>query len=59
MKNSLTNSSVAFFEFFVRAFDHRVAFVEQDDAIGDYFGAVQIVGDDDGGDFAFFLQLQD
>jgi hypothetical protein len=49
---------LAFFEFLVRAFDHSVAFVKQDDAVGDYFRAVQIVGNDDRGDLALFLQLQ-
>ena len=34
------------------------AFVEHDDAVGDFEGAVHVVGDDDAGDFQLALQLE-
>jgi hypothetical protein len=45
-------------EFVEGALDDGTPLVQQDDAVGNELGAVQVVGDHDGGDFALFLQLQ-
>lgn len=48
----------AVFQFVVRSFHHKYSFFHNLDAVGRYFGALHVVGDDDGRRIVFFAYFQ-